>query len=281
VAGRAGAVPLQSRRQRAGASLVHGARTVLLTVAALVCALVAFAGRATAQSTEVAPQGEVQKPRLPFGVGEVLEYDIRVAFARGSARLEVAKLDTIRGRPAYHAQFSLRGGFPGFRVDEKYNSWIDAQNVSTLQYWEDVKDSFYERRRRYEFFPETRRFTDGTDTAATVERPIDQASVFYLIRTLNLRAGLDTNLNNYFQLDRNPIRIQVLARERIKVDAGTFDALVVRPVIKTNGLFGQGGDARVWISDDDRRIVLQIKANVPGPFGTLTLKLKNYRPPTR
>jgi hypothetical protein len=252
----------------------------VINAVGLTLALMAFAGRAASQ--EPVLQAEPPRAGLPFGVGEVLEYDIRVALLRGSARLEVLKMDTIKGRVAYQSQFSMRGGIIGLKVDEKYNTWIDATNVSTLQYHEDIKDSFYQRRRRYEFFPEQRKFTDGVDTVVTVERPVDQASVFYLIRTLDLRVGLDTNLNNYFQPEKNPIRIQVVRRERIKVDAGTFDALVVHPVIKTNSnsLFGQGGDAHVWISDDDRRIVLQIKASAPGPFGTLTLKLKRYTPPT-
>lgn len=241
--------------------------------------MVAIMSVATASRPQAAPEPQAP-PAVPFGVGEVLEYDIRVAFARGSARLEMVGLDTIKGRPAYHAQFSMRGGVIGFRVDDKYNTWIDVTNTSTLQYHEDVKSSFYQRRRRYEFFPELRKFTDGVDTAETVDRPVDQASVFYLIRTLDLRVGLDTSLNNYFQMDRNPIRIQVLGRERITVDAGTFDALVVHPIIKSKGLFAEGGDAKVWISDDDRRIVVQIKAKVPGlPKGTLSLFLKRYRPP--
>ena len=244
-------------------------------VVAFAIAVLAFARpQSAAESTQAAPPH-------PFGVGEALDYDIRVAFARGSARLEIVGIDTIRKRPAYHARFAMTGGVVLFKVDEKYNSWIDVNTIQTLEYHEDVKDSYYERRRRYTFLPETHRFTDGLDTAQTVERPVDQASVFYLIRTLNLRVGLDTNLNNYFLLDRNPIRIQVLGRERIKVPAGEFDALVIHPVIKSKGLFAEGGDAKVWISDDDRRIVLQIKAKVPGlPKGTVSLYLKSYTPPT-
>jgi hypothetical protein len=247
----------------------------MLRAAAVVLALFGFAGGADSQSSEVVLQAERPRPNLPFGIGEVLEYDIRVAFARGSARLEILNLDTVRGRTAMHAKFTLRGGTFGFRVDEKYDTWVDVANISTLRYHEDVHDSFYQRKRNYEFFPERRRFTDGVDTAETVDRPVDHASVFYLIRTLDLRVGLDTNLNNYFQMDRNPIRIQVLGRERIRVPAGEFDALIVHPVIKAKGLFSDGGDAKVWISDDDRRIVLQIKAKVPG--FTLTLLLKDYQ----
>jgi hypothetical protein len=237
--------------------------------------MLSFATTLRPQAVGISQQAEPQR-RLPFGVGEVLEYDIRVAFMRGNARLEILRLDTVRGRTAMHAKFTVRGGFPSLRVDEKYDTWVDVANISTLRYHEDVRDSYYQRKRDYEFFPEMRKFTDGVDTAATVDRPVDQASVFYLIRTLNLRVGLDTNLNNYFQMDRNPIRIEVLGREKVRAGGMEYDALIVHPVIKAKGLFSDGGDAKVWISDDDRRIVLQIKAKVPG--FTMTLSLKNYQP---
>lgn len=253
-------------------------------VAALALALLAVAPRARSQdSARVVPQGAAEsRIRAPFGVGELLDYQIRVGPLGGSATLQVLALDTVRGRPAWHTQFTTRGGIPGFRVNDKYDSWIDVSTVSTLRYREDVHEANYERKRNYEFYPERRLYIEGADTVITVERPVDQASIFYLIRTLDLRVGLDTNFNNYFMVDRNPIRIQVLGRERIKVPAGEFDAIVIHPVIKAKGIFSEGGDARIWISDDDRRLVLQIKAKIPNfPFGGLNLYLRHYRPPTK
>jgi len=254
---------------------------VTARTAAFVFALVAFAGRAVSQTSEVALQGEQTRAKVPFGVGELLDYEIRVAFARGSARLEITGLDTVRGREAWHTQFTTRGGIIGFRVNDRYDSWIDVNTVSTLRYNEDVHEANYERKRNYEFFPDRKLYIEGADTVSTVPRPVDQTSIFYLIRTLNLRVGLDTSFSNYFMVDRNPIRLIVLGRETITVPAGKFDAIVVRPIIKAKGIFAEGGDARVWISDDDRRIVVQIKAKVPNlPFGGLNLYLKSYRPPT-
>jgi hypothetical protein len=249
----------------------------MIRAAALVVAMLSFA---TTLRPQVAQQAEGQKAPLPFWVGERLEYQIRAGIARGSAVLEVPKLDTIRGRQTLQAVFTTKGGIPGFGINDRYDSWIDVATISTLRYKEDVHEGFYERRRDYHFYPEDKRYIEGRDTVATVDRPVDQTSIFYLIRTLNLRVGLDTSFNNYFMVDRNPIRIVVLGRERVKVPAGEFDAVVVRPIIKSKGMFSEGGDARVWISDDDRRIVLQIKARLPGfPFG-LNLYLREYRPPT-
>lgn len=240
-----------------------------------------LASATRAQVTTEATQQGAPQAKLPFGVGEVLDYDIRAGFARGSARLEILARDTVRGREAFHSVFTVRGGVPFFRVNDRYDTWVDVMNISTLRYYEDVHSGNYKRRRRYEFFPKQKIYIETDDTVETVHRPVDQASIFYLIRTMDLRVGLDTSFHNYFIMDRNPIRIIVLGRERITVDAGTFDAVVVRPIIKAKGLFAEGGDARVWISDDDRRIVLQMKADIPNlPFG-FNLYLKSYRPPTR
>jgi hypothetical protein len=48
--------------------------------------------------------------------------------------------------------------------------------------------------------------------------------------------------------------------------------VVVQPTIKTKGIFGEGGRAEVWISDDADRIVVQMKSSLS--FGSLNLYLK-------
>jgi hypothetical protein len=63
----------------------------------------------------------------------------------------------------------------------------------------------------------------------------------------------------------------VLRRERVKVPAGTFDAVVIQPVIKTKGVFSESGHAELWISDDDRHMIVQMKSQLS--FGSLDLYL--------
>jgi hypothetical protein len=251
----------------------------MIRAAALALALLWTGGHAGSQ---VAQQAEPQSARVPWGVGELLEYDVRVAIARGSASLEVVGIDTVRGRQAWHTVSTTEGGLRGIaRVNDRLDSWIDTRTISTLRYKEDVNEARYKRRRDYHFYPERNLYIEGPDTVRTVDRPVDQTSIMYLIRTLDLRVGLDTSFSNYFMVDRNPIRLIVLGRETIEVPAGKFDAIVVRPVIKAKGMFSEGGEARVWISDDDRRIVLQVKAKVPGlPLGAMNMYLRRYRPPT-
>ena len=68
----------------------------------------------------------------------------------------------------------------------------------------------------------------------------------------------------------------MLRKDTIDVPAGRFPAIVVQPIFQTS-LFSEGGHAEVWLSDDDNRIMLQMKSSVR--FGSLSLYLKSYRPP--
>jgi hypothetical protein len=60
------------------------------------------------------------------------------------------------------------------------------------------------------------------------------------------------------------------------VPAGEFDAIVVRPIVRTDGLFKEGGRAEVWLSNDERRLVLKMKVKVT--LGSLTMELRSYTP---
>jgi hypothetical protein len=66
--------------------------------------------------------------------------------------------------------------------------------------------------------------------------------------------------------------VTVLRRERIRVPAGTFDAIVVRPTIKTTGIFSEGGRAEVWFADDSTRRMLQMTSRLS--LGSLSLELR-------
>ena len=66
-------------------------------------------------------------------------------------------------------------------------------------------------------------------------------------------------------------------RGRIGVPAGTFNAIVVQPIIKTRGIFSEKGEAQVWLSDDPTRMLLQVKSKLS--FGPLNMYLKSYTPP--
>ncbi|HEX7937757.1 MAG TPA: DUF3108 domain-containing protein, partial [Gemmatimonadaceae bacterium] len=134
-----------------------------------------------------------------------------------------------------------------------------------------------ERERHYEIYPDRGVFVQGAqDPQPTVPLPLDDGSFVYFIRTIPLEVGKEYTFERYFRPDRNPVRIVVLRRERVEVPAGVFNTIVVRPIIKTRGVFAEGGRAEVWLTDDSSRLMVQMKTHVS--FGTLSLYLRSYQP---
>lgn len=211
---------------------------------------------------------------VPWGVGERLGYDVKFGILRaGSATLEVPEIVDVRGRPAYHAVFHVRGGTFFYKVDDTYESWFDTTSLASLRFYQNQRDGGKSRVKHYEIFPERATYQDGNKPEErSVSDPLDDGSFLYFVRTLPLRTGDVYEMNRYYKPDRNPVRIRVVRREQIRIPAGTFNAIVVQPTIKTSGLFSEGGRAEVWFSDDDERIVLQMRSSLS--IGSLSMQLR-------
>src|SRR5205085_658452 len=81
-----------------------------------------------------------------------------------------------------------------------------------------------------------------------------------------------------FRPERNPVIVEVRKRERVSVAGRKWDAIVVRPRIPNGGgIFAEKADARMWLSDEQPRIMLALQSNFS--FGQVTLKLKEYSAP--
>jgi hypothetical protein len=262
-------------------------KSTIRSRAALVAAAVTTTASAqdTATQTVAAPStvivNGVKRAKVPFGVGERLEYDVRFGSLRvGNAHMEVVALDNLRGRPAWHTAFWVQGGNFLYRVNDVYESWMDTETLSSLRFVQELEEGGKNTERRFEIYPERAVFIQTSDQPATeqpsVSQPLDDGSFLYFVRTIPLVVGRTYDFNRYFRPDRNPVRIRVLRKERIKVPAGTFDAIVIQPVIKTKGIFSENGHAEIWLSDDDRHIMLQLKSKLS--FGSLNLYLKSYFP---
>jgi len=216
---------------------------------------------------------------VPFAVGEELQYKASFAGIRaGTATMKVAGIENVRGRPAYHIVFTIDGGIPLYRVRDRYESWVDVQTLASLRYVQNIREGSYHRNTTYEIFPDKAQYRkDDGALEPSVSRPLDDGSFIYAIRAAMPRVGETRRDDRYFRPDRNPVRIRVLRKEHIKVPAGEFDAVVVQPIIKSKGIFSENGRAEVWLSDDDRRIMLQMKSKLS--IGSLNLYLKSYQPP--
>ncbi|MDT8341280.1 MAG: DUF3108 domain-containing protein [Longimicrobiales bacterium] len=203
--------------------------------------------------------------KVPFAVGENLTYEVR--FGRkvvGEGFLRVNGVQDIRHRPAYQVGMGLDGSMWPWSIKYRFDSWMDIENLASYRFVQD-QTGVDARYRAYDIFPAERRWerTDAEDSGETLsDVPLDQVSFLYYVRTLPLEVGDEYVLDQYFKEDGNPVRIRVLRKDRKTVPAGTFDTVVIEPVIRTSGLFGDGGQAEIHLTDDDRRIMVYMLSRV-------------------
>jgi hypothetical protein len=215
-------------------------------------------------------------PQYPFGVGEKFEYGAKLGMLNlGGASMQVVSVDTVRGQPSFMFRFRLEGGNFLFRITTILESWTTIDDFKSLRFRNDNKENDKVRLREYDIFPDSGFFRQkGKDvTEPTPSQPLDDAAILYYVRSTPLELGQTYRVDRYFRQDKNPLVIRVLKREKMTLpDGSTVDCLVLNPVIDDRGMFADRADARLWITDDARRIPVQIRSKYP--FGTVTLRLE-------
>lgn len=265
--------------------------TTVLLFSACLAAAVPAAGVAQ-QATQpvdalavcpVAGSDGTAAPRLPFGVGEHASYRVsyNIVGRVGTGTMSILGVDTIRGSPAFHALFTLRGRFLFARVNNRFDSWLDFDRVFSHRFEQNTHEVNFRRQRTREFFPDELRWTGETNDRPEsgelpTATPLDDTAFLYYLRTIDLEVGNEYSLDLYWNPQGNPVRVNVLRRETVTVPAGTFDTIVLQPIIRTSGLFSEGGEAEVYFAEGGARQLVMLRAKVS--FGTLQLQLEEFEP---
>jgi len=217
---------------------------------------------------------------VPFGPGERLTYNVKIGVINsGSAHMEVLGIDSIREEPSYHLEMSLKGRLllGLVQVNDHYQSWLGTRSISSQRYISDVNQRTYSRYRNFEFRPEEMSWEEtesGDMGRLATALPLDDISFLYFVRTLPLEIGQTYTLPRYFKKEGNPVVIKVEGKRVIEVPAGTFNTIVVRPIIKTRGLFSEGGEAELYLTDDDNKHLVYLRSKIP-IVGSVTLHLES------
>ncbi len=218
-------------------------------------------------------------PVYPFGVGERFDYTAKFGMLSvGSASIQVARIDTVRGQPAFLFRFSLDGGALLFKIQSSLESWTSVRDFHSLRFRQDSHENSKQYLREYDIFSDSGyyRQSQATATTPTTPEPLDDASFLYFIRTTPLEVGKTYKYARHFKPELNPIVVNVLKREEIELpDGSKVQSLILNPVVGDK-MFSERADARLWITDDARRIPVQIRSRLP--YGTITLRLEKITP---
>ncbi len=216
--------------------------------------------------------------RLPFAVGERLEYRASNRLGGGSATLRVVGIDTVRGVPGWKFVFATEvSGILGlYKSQSEFTSWTGVADFISRRFLKDVHDNGKHRIDDHQIYPDSGFFRDNNYaiTVPTAKTPLDDVAFFYFIRFIPLEVNKTYVFANYFNATKGAVTIQVLRRELLTMpDGSRVSCLVLYPIVEDppHGMFLKKWNSRLWLTDDARRIPVQIQAGTE--FGTVTFKL--------
>jgi hypothetical protein len=185
-----------------------------------------------------------------------------------------AKETQLDGRSAYKFELSaISGEFLSrfFLVRDYLASWVDPKTFRTLRFEKHTVEGKRVRDDLIEFDYEKKiAYRDGKPIPIE-ENTLDSLSSIYYIRLLELDRRdpipLTVVARRLF-----PLSVVVGGRETVTTPAGTFKTIRVEPQ-GPEGLIGKGKTLTLWLTDDERKMPVQIKSKLK--VGTLTGKLKS------
>jgi hypothetical protein len=232
------------------------------------------------QASAPTPPAGARNAAPPFAVGERLEYSAKFGVLNvGSATIEVAGLDTLRGEPAWHFRFLMNASalFGRFKINSTIESWTTVDQFHSLRFRRENIQNGKQYLRSFEIFGDSGYYRqvepEPLPPDASPSNPLDDASFLYFVRSTPLEVGKTYRFERYYWAARNPITIRVVKRQTAELPDGTrVPCLVLNPVVGETGLFGKQAQAQLLLTDDARRIPVEIRSRYS--FGTVTLKLE-------
>jgi len=230
---------------------------------------------------------ESQKPEA-YESGEWFKFRIHYGFINaGFATLQIQEA-VKNNKKVYHA--TGKGYTVGmsrffFKVDDTYESYFDKMTNKPYQFIRKIDEGGYTKDQEG-FFNQAsnkvlvKNYKNNTEnTFSVTENVQDIISAFYYLRNHpnidKLKIGESIVVDMFFDDEVFKFKLKFIGREIIKTKFGTAPTMIFRPLVQSGRVFKEEESLLVWISDDENKIPLRIKASLA--VGSIKADLESFK----
>jgi len=219
-------------------------------------------------------------PCAAFSVPEKLVYDLTwTGIKAGTATQEiVTEGNEVRIVSTARSADWISVFFP---VDDRIETILTGNTPSRIGlpkvYRMKIREGSHRRDKEIHFdqAKSTAHYTDNLNGDKRVipipANTYDTLSSFYYVRTLKLEVGKPVFLTIIDNMKVWNVEVQVLRKEKIKTKLGSFDTIVIKPLMKSEGIMDRKGEMLIWLTDDQRLLPVKMKTKVKVGSVTATL----------
>ena len=228
-----------------------------------------------------------QKPEA-YAVGEWLKFRIHYGMVNaGYATLELKEATRNNRKSFYAVGHGYTTGMSRFffKVDDYYQSVFDQETTKPYQYLRKINEGGYTKNQEG-FFNQDKNTVLVKDYKHNTEKTIDVTenvqdivSSFYYLRNHpnveKLNVGESITIDMFFDDEIYKFKMRFLGREVLNTKFGKVKTLVFRPLVQSGRVFKEQESLTVWVSDDENKIPLRIKASLA--VGSLKADLDAFK----
>jgi hypothetical protein len=159
-----------------------------------------------------------------------------------------------------------------FKVEDNYESYFDKETGKPYQFVRKINEGGYTKNQEG-FFNQgnntvlVKDYKHKTETTATVPEEVqDIVSSFYYLRNHpkidKLKNGESIAIDMFFDGETTKFKLKFLGREDISTKFGKVSCMIFRPLVQAGRVFKEEESLTVWISDDDNKIPIRVKASL-------------------
>ena len=229
-----------------------------------------------------------QNRHSAFEPGEWLKFRLHYGWLNASYATLQVKSGKIEGVPVYHVVGKGQTtGFASifFKVDDTYESYFDKEDGKPYKFIRKTNEGGYTKNVEINFDHEkdTAELNDKKHNKKlnfTLKDSVqDLLSAFYYIRNnyhfKDLVEGESIKLNMLYDDDGiYPFKLKYLGKEVIKTKFGKVECLKFRPYVQSGRVFKEQESLSLWVSNDENRIPVRIKADLT--VGSIKADLDGY-----
>ena len=231
----------------------------------------------------------VHPQSVPLPAKETLDYNIEWRlFTAGKAKVELTS--TPQPRPTLQANLHLESaGIVSklFKVEDDYsanmNSAYCAQSVQLTAHegnrLRETKINFDSETRKATYLERDRAKNNAVVLSQETEIPAcvhDVLGGLFFIRTLNLEPGQSTTIPVSDGKKSVMVKVEAQEREDVTTPAGAFKTIRYEVYLFNGVLYKRSAHVNLWVSDDRRRLPVQIRVRMTFTIGTINLQLEKH-----
>ncbi|WP_299321477.1 DUF3108 domain-containing protein [uncultured Maribacter sp.] len=217
-----------------------------------------------------------QSTQSAFKAGEWLKFRMHYGFLNASYATLQVNSATIDDKSVYHVvghgeTTGVASWF--FKVDDTYESYFDKQDGKPYRFVRKINEGGYKKDVEINFDHNTSKaeLNDKKNKKKlnfTLENNIqDLISAFYFLRnnykTEDLEVGKAITLKMLYDDDGIfDFKLKYLGVEVVNTKYGKVECLKFRPLVQSGRVFKEQESLSLWVSNDDNRIPIRIKADL-------------------